>query len=517
MTDTAVLQQCWAITLDLDVDDIDDESNFFDLGGDSVQAIRLAEVASERRLKLDVETVFNYPDFHDMLARSERVASIDSSSDDAIQEQLDAAIGQACADACGVGVDLIEDIFPTIGLQEMFMRAHIQTGAFMIQLVFELQGTRDSALVCQAFDLIRAKNQALRTRLVQMDTEVLQVALKDPIIWHNATNLEEYAATDSSVRKGYGQPLVRYAVVQESEKTYVVWTCHHSVMDGWTRRLLLDDLESYLANPAAFTAKRARPPFKSLVDYQRSLDAEEANAFWRRYFGELPHTKTLYTIPEDYKPSRNHTTVRVISIDRPTRSAFTVSNMAQVAFALALAQVTGSHETTLIIVRGSRGISMRGAESIMGPMLSGIVPLYVLLSPEEPVSTVLRRVQDTSTLMLRYELFSQEHAARERKLENHIRFNWFPLGSDLSSRVAEFRVGNEKASLRVVQEQYPKPHNGLGSLINIYDNGDHLRVTSRFDDHVLKASLLEKVLDLFATKLASICAGQEMSVQSLMT
>ena len=514
MADTNTLKQCWAIALDLDVDDVNDDDNFFDLGGDSVQAIRLAEVAREHRLKLDVETVFNHPDFQGMLANSERVATTDSPLEAPSQGQLNAATVRACADTYGVEPELIEDIFPIVGIQGTLMQIHVQTGAFLMQVVFELQGTLDTALVCKAFDIIHAKNQALRTRLVPVDSEILQVALKDSIVWQNAADLKEYKAKDSTVWMGYGQPLVRYAVVKEPEKTYVVWTAHHSVMDGWTRRLLFDDLESYLANPVAFTAKPDRPPFKNIVDYQRSSNTE-ANAFLERYYAEIPHTKTLYTVPDGYTAISKNTSARKISIHRPTKTNMTVSTMAHVAFALALGQMTGSYETTLSITRGSRALPMSGAESIMGHM-AVLVLLHVQLPPKQPISTVLRNMQDTSTRMLKYELFNSKHAMRQPGYSNHIAFNWFPLGSDLSSRVAHFHAGNDSASLRVIQEEYPN-HSMLRCLINVYDNGDHLRVSSAFDDGLLDGSLLERLLDLFAAKLRRICEGQEMSVESLMT
>ena len=289
MTVPNVLQQCWAIALGLDAGDINNDDNFFDLGGDSVQAIRLAEVSRERHIKLDVETVFDHPDFQDMLANFETVATTDSPSEVPSQGQLNAATARACADTCGVGSVLIEDIFPSVAVQDYFLEDHIHLGAWLIQLVFELRGTRDTALVCKAFDTIHAKNQIWRTRLVQVDGEVVQVVLKDPVVWHNAMDPEEYKAKDSAVRMGFGQPLVRYAVVKEPDKTYLVWTCHHSLMDAWTRRLLFDDLESYLADPIAFTAKPDRPPFKNLVDYWRSFNTE-ANALLERYYAELPHT-----------------------------------------------------------------------------------------------------------------------------------------------------------------------------------------------------------------------------------
>lgn len=515
MTGTSTLQKSWAIALDLDVDDISEDDNFFDIGGDSVQAIRLVEAAREVGWKLDVETVFNHPDFQDMLANSEEAFATSSSSEASSRGSFDATTIQACADRCGIGPELIEDIFPSVDIQNVFMQRHIQSGSYLLQLVFELEGVRDTALVRRAFDTIRAKNQVLRTRLVHIGSDMFQVVLKDPIVWHDATDLTTYTARDSESRMGYGQRLIRYAVVQEPEKTYIVWTAHHSVMDQWTRRLLLDDLESYLADPVAFATKPNRPSFRKFVDYRRSLDAEEANAFLERHFAQLPNIKKLYTLPDSYTPFLSRTIFREFPINRPTKSAITVSNIAHVAFALSLGQITGSHETTVYSVRGSRAISLPGAESIMGPMLSS-VPLHIQLPPKEPVSTVLRNLKDLSTRMLKYELFSGGLVWRRGAGRNHILFNWFPLGSDLSSRVVRFTAGEDKASLRILREQFTDTRGAIGCILRFYDNGDYIKIVARFDDQLLEISLIEKLLVLFTTNLGRLCAGQEMSVESLM-
>ena len=226
-------------------------------------------------------------------------------------------------------------------------------------------------------------------------------------------------------------------------------------------------------------------------------------------------TRTLYTIPDGYTAFCKDSVTKAIFIEKPTKNPITFSTMANAAFALTIGQITGSHEITLYSVRGSRAISKPGAESIMGPMAS-LVLQHVSLPPKEPISTVLRSIQNTSTRMLNYEPFHTMHVQRHRGIMNHILFDWLMPGSDFSSRVAEHPVGNGKACLRVIQEQFPNPRS-LTCLVKIYDNGDHLKVLSTFDDHLLSASLIEEMLDLFAAKLRRICEGQGMSVESLMT
>ena len=513
MNQRNILRQCWSAILDLDIDDIGDCSNFFDLGGDSVQAIRLVEVARKHRLTLDVETVFNCPDFQDMLTSPDSSSELEVSKLPS-QDRLDFATLQTCADVCGVRPELVEDIFPTIGMQNDMMQGHLYSGAWLIQIVFEIKGTQNIEYVCKAFETIRARNQVFRTRLVQVDSGVLQVALKDPIVWQHTTNLKKYLAKDSKLRMGYGQPLVRHAVVQESGKTYIVWTCLQCVMDGWTRRLLWRDLESYLANPVAFAAKPYRPSFKDFVNYRRSLDSEEADKFFKHYLATLPNMKNLYTIPKGHTALTNRSITTELFVNRPTRGPVTFPTIGLAALALVVGQVTESYEITLEILRGARTESMPGIESVMGPLLSGML-LRIQLPPEKSISAFLRQLQDTATQMLKYEPFSLKHYPAFGT--NEITFNWHPLGNDLLSKTARFSIGEDQASFRAVQRLYPNPQASLGYVFNVYDQGDHLTVSSEFDDHLLEASLIERVQDLFAAKMKKICGGEEMNVGSLMT
>lgn len=53
-----------------------------------------------------------------------------------------------------------------------------------------------------------------------------------------------------SKRVGSGDPLFRYAIVNEDERRFVVWTCHHCGFDGWSRRLIMDKLQEGLLDLA---------------------------------------------------------------------------------------------------------------------------------------------------------------------------------------------------------------------------------------------------------------------------
>lgn len=101
----------WCHVLGLEESDISNDSNFWTEGGDSVTAMRLITAARERNIALDTETIFNHLVLMDM-ANSCRPTEPDKDSEvDPRPEELDRNVVQACAEACGVQQDLIEDIF----------------------------------------------------------------------------------------------------------------------------------------------------------------------------------------------------------------------------------------------------------------------------------------------------------------------------------------------------------------------------------------------------------------------
>ena len=60
------LRNSWCEVLDLEDSDVVDNPHFFELGGDSVAAIRLVGLANERGLSLNVTDVFESPELESM-------------------------------------------------------------------------------------------------------------------------------------------------------------------------------------------------------------------------------------------------------------------------------------------------------------------------------------------------------------------------------------------------------------------------------------------------------------------
>lgn len=101
----------------------------------------------------------------------------------------------------------------------------------MLQTVFEIRGTLYLDLLRQTWQLLQNKNQILRTMLVKHDDQLLQIVVNDTIQWERAYNLADYKASDISKRVGLGDPLFRYIIVSEGNRSFFVWICYHNDFD----------------------------------------------------------------------------------------------------------------------------------------------------------------------------------------------------------------------------------------------------------------------------------------------
>lgn len=181
------LQKLWASVLDRPESDIEDNADFFAIGGDSVAAIKLSDLANQEGLSLPAQAIFENPTLEKMreAASSEKNSAMGSQNGPREHgaslidswEIISAAIAQ-----CNVSNDDLDDILPSPPFQEELIKASHGLGAWMFQAVFEIApGSEDRAK--RTFSIVRDRNPAFRTRVVQHETGFYQVVTKDRIDW----------------------------------------------------------------------------------------------------------------------------------------------------------------------------------------------------------------------------------------------------------------------------------------------------------------------------------------------
>ena len=132
------LRKLWALVLDIDDTDLDEDTNFFETGGDSVTALRLVAAAQATQVSLDIEDIFNYPTLGELAKNCQEGSHLSKTQDPANESSvLDQDTLEACATACQVERNAIEDIFPASGFQERIFEAGRSYGTYMAQWIFQ--------------------------------------------------------------------------------------------------------------------------------------------------------------------------------------------------------------------------------------------------------------------------------------------------------------------------------------------------------------------------------------------
>ncbi|MEU3253491.1 amino acid adenylation domain-containing protein [Streptomyces sp. NPDC006997] len=286
----------------LGVEQVSRTDNFFDLGGDSILALRLVGTARLAGLAFTVADVFRARTLADLAAQA--TEAVDAPAPVAPFSQLD----RADADRLPEG---LADAYPLTMLQAGMlheMLADPRRGAYhnVTDLKISVPEGFDAAAFQAAVDALVAAHPILRT-------SVDLVSYREPLqLVHRAAHLpvgytdlrglpreEQRARLRRFVDEEFDRrfdlaaaPLVRIHLhhVTDHDLRLVLTDCH-VVLDGWSLTSLVADLLA-LHREAVTHRAAPRPPtvpaFAEYVALERAaLDSEESLAYWRDRLAEL--------------------------------------------------------------------------------------------------------------------------------------------------------------------------------------------------------------------------------------
>ena len=527
----ARLRAAWCQVLDMEENELDGDSHFFQQGGDSVAAVRLVAAAQAYKIQIDNATIYDFPLLKDMASNSLEIhVTSYIGAPDAKMQHLEEGLVEVCATTCRVEQQAIEDIFPADEIQRKHLSWHFKNGGFLLQYVFQIHGPAQSDLIREAVELIRQKNQILRTRLVQHNGALYQVVIKDTAEWYQGSSLSEYKSDVFSPegRVGYGDPLFRYAFIQEDRNLYFVYTGQHCGFDGWSNRLLFDALEDGLRNIEALRQKTVQTQFKQFGAWCQSRAAAKDEvfksiSFWRTYLdGFQSFAKNRFNVPPDYMPCQTMQLTKVMPLGRRA-SPFALSTMAHAAWAISLGNIYQQDDTLFVSITSGRQFPrespLPGVESIMGPLSSSIY-LRTRLRADQAIGELLRDTQDNIVSNIPHQ--REKNMAGPQVLGPQAvylsYFNWHPIGTDTAARVFDFEnFDGSTTRLEGRRDLHTPFTSATRVIIDVWEHQDHLRIIAKWDDKLYDDDLVALMLDHFTKSLSRIAASTAQRVGDLWT
>ena len=194
-----------------------------------------------------------------------------------------------------------------------------------------------------------------------------------------------------------------------------VLTFHHALLDGWSMRLLVDEVSQAYAAALAGQAMSApsRPPFAAFVTWwQQAAEQPESEKFWTQYLAdaELPRALPGYLGADrsgSAEPRKLETVLSRQDSERireaSQRAGLSRSTLLSAAWALLRARYGGVDDVVLAVTRSCRLASIPDADDMMG-LLINTVALRVRIDPQWSVAEFLAAVDSDIAAVREHQL-----------------------------------------------------------------------------------------------------------------
>jgi aryl carrier-like protein len=312
-----ILRKLWAEALQTGESRISADDSFLHLGGNSIDAMHLVNLARREGLGLSVGDIFSHPELDDMAGACSTLSS--ETTEDAPFSLIDNRedvdlLCEAASAQCQVRKSAIEDLYPCTAMQEGLMAlSDAREGVYMAQHTLALGSGIDLQRFKHACHQVVAANPILRTRIAYPEqSAALQVILRPGIDWRAGDSLESYLKEDKKNSMKAGKALTRYAIVPDAGGWTFVWTVHHAVYDAWTMDLVFDRIDkAYKQQPVDEST-----PFKEFMKYVAKTDRDLSTKFWQEYLAGATQNEFPSVVSTGKQPVADATVKHEMSVSR---------------------------------------------------------------------------------------------------------------------------------------------------------------------------------------------------------
>jgi aryl carrier-like protein len=373
------LQSLWAAALNIDVDTIKTEDNFFHRGGDSLTAMKLVNLARKENLSLCVKEVWDQPRLHDLADHLSRAQSPWSEISWSEISKSTASLDEVPPT---VKTSTVSEVLPVTCSQHQFLNGTLNGhGAHVYHLLVDLPATTTANCVRKAceqwiqhFDILRARFVCTTQRVSQIiDADV---DLPWHCVQHDEGDIEDTIKRTCDLdRAKLGQSpdprscMTRlYFVESQSGPKKLIIRLGHAQYDGASLPRMLSTLMDFMED-------RAVPIPRPFADYVRHITSRNPDSY--RYWRNLlqgTHSPTVVqpTHMQNTGEEQLLMASKIIGIPTLGNAAQTPAIKFVAACAAMLARITYNNDVVFgCIVSGRSSVPLE-LRDVCGPCLNEI-------------------------------------------------------------------------------------------------------------------------------------------------
>ena len=502
----------WAQALHLEPLSIFGDDSFFKIGGDSVAAMRLVAIVREAGFRISVQSIFQNRLLYQMAKVPESVnqAPICQISAFSLLGEYDVLdVSEQVAAQCQVEDVAVEDIYPCTPLQEGLIAVSTKaSGAYVAQFVFQLPVSINLVVFKDAWASVVKSTQILRTRFAQVESYpgILQAVIAESVDWVHASNLKSYLKADSKETMNLGQPLSRYAIVDDTKgERHFVLTAHHAVYDLRMLQLLSKKLEQAYFGKTSDSS----PKFDSFIKYLQDRDNEAGKAFWAKQLEDSP-AGSFPSGNEKARAVESENAEHSIKFNGKAGSDTTPSTIIRAAWALVLGRYLDAKDVVFGTTISGRACSLPGVGEIVAPTIA-TVPIRVTFDDNQGIPDLLRQIQSQYVEMIEHEQFGLQNI---RRVSEHARVACNFKNLLVIQNRRDPGDGDDFIHLRTDVGQ-PNTFGGLPFIIECSLGAASIDIKAGFDPSMIAKPQVERLLALFAHTVTQLSLEQNVKISDL--
>jgi amino acid adenylation domain-containing protein len=360
-------------------DDISPSDSFFELGGDSIGAMRLVSEARAQGLKMTVAQVFQSRSLSSLASVAEEQDS---------SHQVESGNVVTPFDALGKDKNLfspdrvisllqnpewtIVDIYPTRPLQQLAVEGTVDLPRYSLRYeLIQFTSPIDSIKLRNGYQELVALNEVLRTVFIEDGGKCLGVVLEslqvpfEEVSVPEGTNMktfaEEASANDIQAPKPHGSSFVGFTLfTSTSGESTLSFRISHAQYDEMCLPLLFEQLSALYSG----TPVPESEPFSRHVNHVVAHNIPQSIPYWRDLLSGSQMSVFKPSIPLTHRTATS--VYREFDISSRPQN-ITIGSLPTAAWAVTLARRLSKQDVVFGEVVSGRNIGVSNADRIFGP------------------------------------------------------------------------------------------------------------------------------------------------------
>jgi len=370
----------------LDIYDVSPYTSIFELGLDSIDAIKLSARFKAAKVSISVSSILQAGSIAEMVKSSAATEISNGSRSYPSIDQVKEDLRRSLKDQ-GVPVHDYEKVLPVTPLQESMLANYQQ---YYSQDVLRMSEEVDVEKLKSAWRTVVSAHDILRTSFVEVDDPesagtYAQLVSRDIKFDCFSMTLDCEAKLQKLLsrqraevgHRGINQVALHLTFVSIGTTMFLIVGLPHAVYDGWSVNLLHQDVARCYNG-----LKWARPSYEPVLGYILGASQQESCSFWRNKLNGL--RPRLFSPRRDEQPAHSTTNRHEVSsevfgtqVSEFCRAAgVTIQSLALTCWALVLARYLKNRDVCFGVVLAGRDIE--NANEMMFPTMN-TVPFRIVL------------------------------------------------------------------------------------------------------------------------------------------